>query len=179
MLPIRRPARVQCTRADLRLSPSKQTSMSSAFVVMLSGMRSGPAWCHVPKTGVGRVSGGDAISALMTSCTIGQYCAQVTGLIMSISPNLRRNWKRFDGRFDAVHHLEAITGEKKEHGHWASTLNSAGQGARRRFNRSFRNDSRPLLAPSPFSRRSGRRAHLRRRPQYAPRAAPRLAQRCR
>ena len=32
-----------------------------------SGMRSAPAWCHEPKTGGGRVSGGDAIFALITS----------------------------------------------------------------------------------------------------------------
>lgn len=180
MPPIRHPERAQCTRADTRLFPSKRTFMSFAFVDMLSGMHSVPAWCHMPKTGVGRVFGGDAISALMTSCTIGQYRAQPTGLTMSISPSLRRNWKRCDGRFDAVHHLEAITGEPKEHGYWASALNSAGQGVRRRFSRSFRNDSRPLFTPlfTLFSRCSGRPARLRRRRRYVSRAARRLAPRC-
>jgi hypothetical protein len=90
--------------------------MSFAFVDMLSAMHSVPAWYRVPKTGVGRVFGVDAISALMISCTIGQYRAQPIGLNMSISPNPRRNWRPYDGRLDAVHHLEAMTGEPNEHG---------------------------------------------------------------
>jgi hypothetical protein len=50
---------------------------------------------------------------------------------MSISRSPRLNWRRCDGRFDAVHHLEAMSGGPKEHVYLASILNSADQGARR------------------------------------------------
>src|SRR5712691_7240244 len=110
---MRRLELAQCTKDDTKLSRSKRTPTSSAFVVMLSGMHCGPVWFPEPKTGVGRVFGDEAISALTTSCTTGQSRAQSTGLNTSISPNPTSSWKQCDGRFDSVHHLAAITGEPK------------------------------------------------------------------
>ena len=57
-----------------------------------------------------------------------------------------------DGRFDAVHHLEATTGEWREHGYWASILNSADQDARRSLNKIVRKRLPSLFTVRAFSK---------------------------
>src|SRR5205807_70654 len=105
---IRRREPVRFIKDDTRRFLSKWTLMSFAYVDMWKEMPSAPAWSNVPKTGDGRVSGGDTISVIPGSSTIGQSHARTIGSNMSTRLNRTRNWRQCDGRFDGMLPLGAM-----------------------------------------------------------------------
>jgi hypothetical protein len=103
------------TRGDTRPFQSKLTRTSFAFAGTLNGIHFVPAWYPARKTGVGRASGGGAISALISFFTIGRSRRRQIGSNMSISRKTMPNWTRYAGQSSVEHRSGAMNGGPKPH----------------------------------------------------------------